>query len=565
MGSCTLLIFIDKPYYRKKTMKMNYSISRRGFIRFSLVGGAALSINPFGILKALAKTPSQPGYNLEQLISKNSMTWLDSSPSAMSPELASLYQNGNFVQVGGSVYNMDNMVLDANDEAQIGVDSNLNNSTVRLVRDSHVPSSEAGNYLNAVFSDSIPSALNWQLLAVSDNIVPLNPALYDNIFGTDPAPVELSGEIYSALYRGLDGPGAASGTTRNLDEQVDRYRTLITIDYMYDDNGTMTPDSFQFYAPHDVVKHLMEWEEPMPYFPNGVTLDPLHNQFVPFFTHLQELLQSPQLGNDLKDDLSRLINRMTPSPCPDPNPAYDDLALLDGISQGDVTVHDNMYPTLVAIDQQDLTTAAGKMAAQYAGDKHVNFQNRRFVKKAGSRLYKPSGVTDISYTPPMDDATLPTSMQGINNQNNLGWMHSYLVQCDANNRPELSFSGMSDNLQPSWMSEATGNPNEYMVHVLLQTGDQQSLDNLTINFQQVPMGIKDGRQSPNLPTSPLVVHSNYPEPFNSRTSIEYEMKSPGQLNIAIYNILGQEIVNLYNGNHQAGDNFHKTWNSLTHL
>ena len=55
-------------------MKMNYSISRRGFIRFSLAGGVALSFSPFNLIKAIAKTPSQPGYNLEQLISKNNMT-----------------------------------------------------------------------------------------------------------------------------------------------------------------------------------------------------------------------------------------------------------------------------------------------------------------------------------------------------------------------------------------------------------------------------------------------------------------------------------------------------------
>ncbi len=267
---------------------------------------------------------------------------------------------------------------------------------------------------------------------------------------------------------------------------------------------------------------------------------------------MQDILQSPQQPSGLKDDLSRLINRLTPSPNPGLNTAYDDLALLDGISQGDVTVHDNMYPVGVTVEMADLTSNAGKIGAQRQDAEY----------KANSKLLKPLGVTDLVYTPPMPDATLSTSMQGLNNQNNLGWMHSYLVQCDANQRPELSFSGMSDNLQPSWMSEATGNPNEYMAHVLLQTGDQQSLDNLTINMAQVYVGIDDQRQNPNLPTTPLVVHSNFPEPFNPRTTVEYEMKNAGQLDISIYNILGQKIVNLYEGHHQAGDNFEQTWNGL---
>jgi len=506
---------------------MNNSISRRFFIKLSLAGGAVLSISPFSVLKAYTKTPHHPGHNLEKLISKNNMKW---------------------VYTGSSAYNSNNRVLDANDEAQIAVDSNVNNTTTRKVTDPRTSWSFSGGPLSLFMNDATSSYENWEILAQSENLDQLNVIQFGQIIGSgNYVPPEMGGEVYHFVYRGLDTAGGSSGTTRNLNEQIDRYQTLITIDYMADG----TPRQFSFYAPHDVVKHMMDWGEPLPFFPNGVTLDPLHNQFVPFFEHLQEIIQSPQQPNGLEDDLSRLINRMTPFPNPGPNPAYDDLALLDGISQGDVTIHDNLYPTLVSIDQQDLTTAAGKIGAQR--------QNAEYKSK---RLYKPSGIMDISYTPPMPDATLPTSMQGLNNQNHLGWMHSYLVQCDPNNKPELSFSGMSSNLQPSWMSEATGNPDEYMVHVLLQTGDQQSLDDLAINMLQIPVGIDDGRDTPTIPTTPLVVSPNYPEPFNPRTSVKYGMRNPGQLDISIYNILGQEIVNLYSGQHNAGEGFEMNWNGF---
>ncbi len=514
---------------------MKYGISRRNFLKLNLAGSIGLSVMSFRSLVSRPTLIGNPGGKLEDLISINKMKWVYAGPS-----------NNGYTRI-----------LDANDDAMIAVDPDVNNTTVRQLTDPQTSQSYAGTPINVVLHDAASSIQNWEFLAYSENLDPLTPMLFDDIVAAQPPPAEMGGEVYDFLYRGLDTTGGASGTTRNLNEQIDRYQTFVTIDYVADG----TPGQFTFTAPHDVVKYLMEWGDPLPFDPNGWTINPAQNEFVPFFTHLQELIQSPQNPNGLEDDLSRLINRMTPSPNPGPNPAYTDLALLDGISQSDVLIHDNLYPTHVRVDQQDLTTAAGKLAAQEMQARYAKFKGQKFVKNNGSRRYKPTGAMDISYTPPMPDATLPTSMQGLNNQNHLGWMHTYTVQCDPGQRPELSFSGMSSNLQPSWRSEETGNPDEYMVHVLLQTGDQQSLDNLAINMVQTPVGIDDGRDNPQLPTTPLVVYSNFPEPFNPRTTVRYDMKNPGPLDISIYNILGQKVENLYNGQHQAGKGFEMNWDS----
>ncbi len=567
-------------------MQRPHKTSRRQFIRISLTGGFVLTINPLGLVRAYSQKSSpkaRPGSRLEDLIPKD-MRWVYAGPDST------------------------DAVLGASDEAQVGVDPDVNNTTARQVTDPNTHWSYSGAPLSLWLNDSTSSTDIWEILAYSDNLEVIEPVQFGHIIGSvNDAPASMGGEIYNFLYRGLDAAGGSSGTVRNFNEQIDRYQSFVTIDYMYDDNGTMKQDKVSFYAPHDVLKHLMGWDEVQ--FHDYYTINSASDEFVPFFTAMQELIQSPQLENGLEDDLSRLINRMTPSPNPGPNPAYDTLALLDGISQGDVTVHDNMYPVGVTLEMQD-NTSVGK------ADSHAVFNSRRFVRKANALLYKPNtitfrelnnnatfsesplrfaippfirgdagrqmehsafigrgskndqnknnrylmtglhkpaGIQDVSYDPPMPDATLPTNMQGVNNQNHLGWMHSYLVQCDPGQKPDLSFSGMSDNLQPSWMSEPTGNPDEYLVNVLLQTGDQQSLDNLTINFQQVPDGIEDRRDKPSLPSTLLYVSPNYPEPMNPRTHVDYKVKSATELDISVYDVLGRKVETLYHGRHKPGE------------
>jgi FlgD Ig-like domain len=45
---------------------------------------------------------------------------------------------------------------------------------------------------------------------------------------------------------------------------------------------------------------------------------------------------------------------------------------------------------------------------------------------------------------------------------------------------------------------------------------------------------------------------NYPNPFNSSTTVEYVLPKPGKVKIAIYNISGQLVRNLYEKEQQAG-------------
>ncbi len=61
--------------------------------------------------------------------------------------------------------------------------------------------------------------------------------------------------------------------------------------------------------------------------------------------------------------------------------------------------------------------------------------------------------------------------------------------------------------------------------------------------------------------SEYAVMSNYPNPFNPQTTISYEINVGGNVELAVYNMLGQQIVSLRNGFVEAGK-YNAVWNSI---
>ena len=62
------------------------------------------------------------------------------------------------------------------------------------------------------------------------------------------------------------------------------------------------------------------------------------------------------------------------------------------------------------------------------------------------------------------------------------------------------------------------------------------------------VGVEDGAE---LPTA-FELKQNYPNPFNPTTTISYSVPEASEVVIGIYNLLGQEIRSLSNGEHQPG-------------
>jgi hypothetical protein len=48
------------------------------------------------------------------------------------------------------------------------------------------------------------------------------------------------------------------------------------------------------------------------------------------------------------------------------------------------------------------------------------------------------------------------------------------------------------------------------------------------------------------------LHQNYPNPFNPRTTIKFAMKEAGNVELKVYNVMGQLIATLVNAEMKAG-------------
>jgi hypothetical protein len=69
----------------------------------------------------------------------------------------------------------------------------------------------------------------------------------------------------------------------------------------------------------------------------------------------------------------------------------------------------------------------------------------------------------------------------------------------------------------------------------------------------------DGSAADNLPAS-VSLHANYPNPFNAETVISFDLPEAGQVSLEVYNLMGQKIATLIDGNMPAGQHS-VTWDA----
>jgi hypothetical protein len=118
---------------------------------------------------------------------------------------------------------------------------------------------------------------------------------------------------------------------------------------------------------------------------------------------------------------------------------------------------------------------------------------------------------------------------------------------------------------------ATGNLND---SISVQIGVYGTDDNFTIaedivvasdNTEltvQIGVGVEVAIDESGLTPFEFALHQNYPNPFNPETNIQFDVAENSDVNVSIFNIMGQKVATLVNGNMDAGI-YHIKWNGLS--
>lgn len=85
-------------------------------------------------------------------------------------------------------------------------------------------------------------------------------------------------------------------------------------------------------------------------------------------------------------------------------------------------------------------------------------------------------------------------------------------------------------------------------------------NNRVLRFDVSTLLFTDRRNNELSPQS-FFLSQNYPNPFNDQTNITFSTKTSGKAVLSVYNVLGQEIITLFNGNTKANEIYSVLFNT----
>jgi len=240
-------------------------------------------------------------------------------------------------------------VANESDNPIVTTSNSLEDLTVREVRDHAIYASHAGLPVVAYMNDDNGGAEGWDVLAYSENLDSNPPSISGNLLGTSEAiPESLAEQFYTMDYRGRnpDNFDKPTGMTHTIEDQIDRYKTDLTI--TYDVNGSQ--ENVVVNIPNVVAKQIFGWDpdQPIPW-DEYLAYDRVNNpaEFEEAMTNMYQVLSAEGLEDAI------MKNRNTPlPPLADPNPWYETRQLLMDLGEDPMTM-DDLYPTLVVLEMTD--------------------------------------------------------------------------------------------------------------------------------------------------------------------------------------------------------------------
>jgi hypothetical protein len=107
----------------------------------------------------------------------------------------------------------------------------------------------------------------------------------------------------------------------------------------------------------------------------------------------------------------------------------------------------------------------------------------------------------------------------------------------------VTFAPVAVGLHTGWLKIASNDPNTDTLHVYVE------------GFADQGVGIAGDQTLP----QQFALSSNYPNPFNPTTTINYQLPRAAEVELVIFNVLGQQVRELVNGQISPGY-YQVTWN-----
>lgn len=249
-------------------------------------------------------------------------------------------------KVANAVPGPSSTLLNAEDYPVVTTTDDLEDITVREVRDHAVDNSYVGLPVIAYMNDATGASTGWELIGTSENISSLIPGSTGNMLYTDVLPPALAEQFYTMDYRGRHDFDLPAGMTHTIEDQIDRYKTDLTV--TYEVNGSTETVSVNI--PNVVAKQVFGWDpgEAIPFY-SVYGLDPLTqpDEFEDAMTTLYQVLAD----EGLEDSIMKNRNTGLP-PLPDPNPWFETRQLLMDLGEDPMTI-DDLYPTGMLLEMTD--------------------------------------------------------------------------------------------------------------------------------------------------------------------------------------------------------------------
>jgi len=108
---------------------------------------------------------------------------------------------------------------------------------------------------------------------------------------------------------------------------------------------------------------------------------------------------------------------------------------------------------------------------------------------------------------------------------------------------------LGENTLSIWLYAPEGQKAVYEDTIVIENNSASPAIHIPVMMGVPPMGVED--QGSKLPSS-FALGSCYPNPFNTSTTIGYDLPRASLVTLEVYNLVGQKVATLVNGYEQAG-------------